>query len=283
MCAELNPNLVYTSVNGFGNGGPLRDRPAYDTIGQAAGGLYAILGDAGHAQLTGTILADLITGVCTATGVLAALVGRANHGGGQRVDTSIMEAVSTLTVDALSQFYDTGTDPSRTTRHPQAQNFCLATASGENIAVHLSSSQKFWGNLCDAMGRPDLKVDPRFAEYRPREAHYFELVPIVERVFTTKTSDEWEKLLTEHDVPWAPVLTPSTWVSHPQVEWLELLEPGHGTMSVTRPPWRFDGVRPDRGGLTPRVGQHTREVAAEVLSQQRIDELIAAGVLFEDS
>jgi crotonobetainyl-CoA:carnitine CoA-transferase CaiB-like acyl-CoA transferase len=282
-CRALRPDLVYGSVNGFGDGGPLRQRPAYDTIGQSFGGLYSLLGPAGSAQLSGTIFADLITGLCTTTGVLAALVGRAATGTGQRIETSIMEAVSTLTADAMTQYFDTGENPSRESRHPQAQNFCLETASDESIAVHLSSSQKFWHKFCAALGRPDLAVDPRFAEYRDRETHYFELAPIVEAEFARRSADEWEKLLTEHDVPFAPVLTMSDYKEHPQVEWLELFEDDTTDVPLLRPPWRFDGIRPDRGGPAPRVGQHTREIAGEVFDSARVEELLAAGVLYAEA
>ena len=282
-CAGLCPDIVYGSVNGFGNGGPLRQRPAYDTIGQSFGGIYSLLGEPGSAQLSGTIFADLITGLATATGVLAALVGRGTFGTGQLVETSIMESISTLTVDAMTQYFETGVNPSRQSRHPQAQNFCLQTASGEDIAVHLSSSQKFWQRFCEALGRRDLTEDPRFLLYRDREAHYFELVPIVEAEFRTKTAEEWEKLLTELDVPFAPVLTMAGYATHPQVEWLELFEqPQDNGIALLRPPWRFNGTRPDRGGVTPRVGQHTRQIAAEVYDQARIEELLASGVLYAD-
>ena len=281
-CAALRPDLVYGSLTGFGDGGPLEQRPAYDTIGQSFGGLYSLLSDAGSAQLSGTIFADLVTGVSTAAGVLAALVGRATTGEGQHVETSILEAVSTLTVDAMNQYFDTGQDPTRQSRHPQAQNFCLGTASGESISVHLSSSQKFWHHLCEAMDRPELADDPRFATYKRREAHYFELVRIVEAEFARKTGSEWEKLLTAFDVPYAPVLTMSGLAAHPQTEWLGLLEPERDGFSVVRPPWRFGGSRPDRGGEAPRVGQHTRQIAAEVYDEAHIEELIAAGALFAD-
>jgi crotonobetainyl-CoA:carnitine CoA-transferase CaiB-like acyl-CoA transferase len=281
-CRVLRPDLVYASVTGFGDGGPLRNRPAYDTIGQAFGGLYSLLGDEGSAKLSGAIFADLITGVSVATGVLAALVGRATTGMGQRVETSIMESVSTLTVDSMTQHFETGANPSRESRHPQAQNFCLETASEESIAVHLSSSQKFWHNFCDALGRQDLAADPRFAEYLEREAHYFELVPIVAAEFVKRPAAEWEKLLTVHDVPFAPVLTMSSFKENAQVEWLELFEDNTTDVPLLRPPWRFDGVRPDRGGVAPRVGQHTREIAAEVFDADEVDALVAAGILYTE-
>jgi crotonobetainyl-CoA:carnitine CoA-transferase CaiB-like acyl-CoA transferase len=271
-------------VTGFGSGGPLADRPAYDTIGQAVGGLYSVLGDAGHPQLAGTCMADLITGLTAAAGVLAALVGRARTGSGQHVETSLMEAVSTLTVDALTQYYADGRrDPSRQSRHPQAQNFCLKTATGEDLAIHLSSSEKFWQGFCSAMGRSDLAEDPRFITYVDRTDHYFELLEIVESEFLTKPARLWEKLLTEADVPFAPVLTMSGFVSHPQTEWLHLVEPERDGVGLLRPPWRFDGVRPERSGTPPRVGQDTIALASEVYDGDRVDRLVAAGVLFVDT
>jgi crotonobetainyl-CoA:carnitine CoA-transferase CaiB-like acyl-CoA transferase len=282
-CAELRPDLVYSSVTGFGNGGPLEQRPAYDTIGQAVGGLYSVLSNAGQAQLAGTCLADLITGLTNAAGVLAALVGRAKTGAGQHVETSLMEAISTVTIDALTQYYEDGLhDPSRQSRHPQAQNFCLKTATGEDVAVHLSSSQRFWLGFCEAMDRSDLIEDPRFTTYDRRVDHYFELGEIVEAEFIKKPARLWEKLLIENDVPFAPVLTMGGFVSHPQTGWLHLVEPEHNGVALLRPPWRFGGARPDRSGTAPRVGQDTRAIAAEVYDESRVDDLVAAGVLFAD-
>jgi crotonobetainyl-CoA:carnitine CoA-transferase CaiB-like acyl-CoA transferase len=283
-CAALRPDLIYASVTGFGSGGPLAQRPAYDTIGQAFGGLYSVLSDTGAAQLSGTCLADLITGLSTATGILAALVGRASTGAGQHVETSIMEAVSTLTIDSLTLYFDGGhQDPSRQSRHPQAQNFVLKTATGEDIAIHLSSSQKFWLSFIDAMDRRDLADDPRFTTYSLRVDHYFELAEIAEAEFIKKPAREWEKVLAAADVPFAPVLTMSGYITHPQIHWLHLLEPEHNGLSLLRPPWRFGGARPERSGVAPKLGQHTREIAAEVYDQPRIDRLLAAGVLFAEA
>jgi crotonobetainyl-CoA:carnitine CoA-transferase CaiB-like acyl-CoA transferase len=281
-CARLRPDIIFASVTGFGSGGPLEQRPAYDTIGQAVGGLYSVLSDANAAQLSGTCMGDLISGLSMAMGVLAALVGRAKSGSGQRVETSLMEAVSTLTIDAITQYFDTGRhDPSRQSRHPQAQNFCIKTASGEDIAIHLSSSQKFWLRFLDAIGRRDLADDPRFESYSQRVEHYVELVEIVKAEFIKRPSHEWEHRLAANDVPFAPVLTTSGYLGHPQTEWLDLVEVEHNGVSLIRPPWRFDGSRPRRAGVAPRVGQHTRELAAEVYDDAVVEELLEAGVLFD--
>ncbi|MFF1553014.1 CaiB/BaiF CoA transferase family protein [Rhodococcus erythropolis] len=281
-CLALRPDLVYGSVTGFGSTGPLANRPAYDTIGHAFGGLYSLFSDGGHPQLAGGLSADLVTGLSTAAGVLAALVGRLKTGRPQRLETSIMEAVSALTIDGITQSFELGSDPARTSRHPQAQNFCVPTSTGEYLAVHLSSSQKFWTSLCRALGRLDLTEDPRFAEYRSRESNYFELVPIIEAEFASESSAYWEKMLSEYDVPFAPVLSMTGYLEHEQVQHLKLVERQPDGLALIRPPWTFDGERPDRGGRAPKVGADSREVAGEVLSRPVIEELIDAGVLFAD-
>lgn len=281
-CRALRPDVVYGSVTGFGSTGPLANRPAYDTIGHAFGGLYSLFGERGRPQLAGGLSADLVTGLSTATGVLAALVGRLKTGQPQRMETSIMEAVSVLTTDSITQAFEHGRDPSRTSRHPQAQNFCVPTSTGEYLAVHLSSSQKFWKSLCRAMDRMDLAEDPRFAEYPPREENYFELVPIVEAEFAKKPKEHWEKALTENDVPFAPVLSVTGYLEHEQVRHLGLVERQADGLALMRPPWTFDGERPDRSGRAPKVGADTRDIAREVLTADKIDELLASGVLYAD-
>jgi crotonobetainyl-CoA:carnitine CoA-transferase CaiB-like acyl-CoA transferase len=281
-CKRLRPDIVFASVTGFGEGGPLADHAAYDTIAQSFGTLYTLLGDEGAPQLTGAIFGDLVTGLNTATGILAALVSRETLGVGAHVQTSLVESVSTVTVDALTQYFELGhQSPSRQSRHPQAQNYCVRTATGEFVAIHCSSSQKFWGNLARSIGHPELTDDPRFATYKDRVAHYFELVPIIEAGILTRGYREWERIFTEQDVPFAPVQTMDDFVRNEQVGWLELLEPERNGVSLVRAPWRFDGARPERGGLAPHVGEHTRDIIGEAVGSERLDELLDAGVLAE--
>lgn len=279
-CRRLRPDLVYTSVTGFGEGGPLANHAAYDTIAQAFGTLYTLLGDEDQPQLTGAIFGDLVTGLNVAAGILAALVARETLGSGSHVQTSLVESVSTVTVDALTQYFELGhRSPTRQSRHPQAQNYCVRTATGDFIAIHCSSSQKFWANLARSIGRPELVDDPRFATYKQRVEHYFELVPLVEAGVLARPYAEWERIFTENDVPFAPVQTMDDFVHHPQVAWLELLEPEANGVSLVRAPWRFDGARPQRGGLAPHVGEHTHEIVAEAVGEDRFRELLDAEVL----
>lgn len=278
----LRDDLVYVSVTGFGEAGPWAQRPAYDMIGQSFGGLISVLSDENKGQLTGTCLADLITGLSTTTGILAALVGRGANGSGVHVQTSLLEAVSTLMIDATTQYFeDQKLSPTRQSRHPQAQNFCLLTASGESVTLHLSSSQKFWEALCDALDRQELVVDERFLTYNDRLANYHALAPVLAGEFLKRDAEDVMELLVAHDVPFAPVNTVGMLRESEQVEWLDLYEPERNGLALMRPPWRFDGSRPRRDFSAPRVGEHSKEIAAEILGSDRVADLIGSGALFQ--
>lgn len=280
-CREINPHLIYASISGFGSGGPWVDRPAYDSIGQSIGGLYSIMNDAQNRRLTGTCIADLITGVTSAMGILAALLGRERDPNrqGTLMETSLLEAMSTLTVDALTQAFETGVSPERNSRHPQAQNFLLQTADGGGIVMHLSVSQKFWGALARVIGREDLIRDPRFLTYDDRRvpAHYEEIVRVMEAAFVQRPRAEWEAMLIAADVPFAPVLSMHEVAAHEQTQWLELHGPSVQGLPMLRSPWRFDGERPPRSEHAAHVGEHTREVLQEICSDSQIDALVASG------
>lgn len=280
-CRAINPDLVYVSISGFGSEGEWRDRPSYDSIGQAMGGIYTFMNDPGDVRLTGTCIADLITGVNTAMGIMAALLGRERGGKGTHVETSVFEAVSTLTIDAMTQARDRNINPVRQTRHPQAQNFCLETASGDFMVLHLSSSQKFWRALMKAVGREEIAKDPRYATYAARvePENYFAIAEVLKEAFLTRTRSEWEAALIEADVPFAPALTMQEIFVHPQASQLEMFgeTPDHRTL--VRPPWRFDGERPERDRPAPRIGADTRKVLGAVVGETELARLEERGVV----
>jgi crotonobetainyl-CoA:carnitine CoA-transferase CaiB-like acyl-CoA transferase len=282
-CSRINPSLVYTSISGFGSGGPLVDRPAYDSMGQSFGGLYSVMNDSNVPRLTGTCVADLITAITCAMGILATLVGRERdpERRGVSMETSVLEAVSALMIDAMTQAFESGEDPVRESRHPQAQNFCLRTAAGQPITLHLSVSEKFWRALLRAIEREDLLADERFNRYaeRTRPENFAVIKEIMEAEFLKRSSAEWEERLTREDVPFAPVLTMSEVAVHPQTEWLQLLQRDVKGHTLVRLPWRFDGNRPLRAEFAPEIGEHTREVLRKVCSEDQLESLVARGVV----
>lgn len=277
----LNPDIIYSTVSGFGDGGPCRDRAAYDSIGQSMSGFYSIMNDAGNARLSGTCVADLMTAVISAMGILAAMAGRGLGAGREArlVETSLIEAMSALTIDAITQYDDDGETPTRASRHPQAQNFCLLTQAGGSITIHLSSSEKFWRAFATAIGRADLIDRPEFRRFKDREAHFDQLKPLIEAEFLKRSRADWEQVLDGADVPFAPVLTVAEAVDHPQTRWLELMEPDGGGEGFVRPPWRFGGARPRRDMQVPQIGEHSRDVLAPYLGAEEIERLIDTGVV----
>ena len=280
----INPSMIYSSVSGFGDGGPWRDRAAFDTIGLSASGFNSIMSDEGTPRLAGTCVGDLATALVSVIGIVAGLVGRfrTDANTGMEVKSSLMEAMTTITIDAMTQAFQLGQSPSRESRHPAGNTFCLKTGDGRAMSVHLSSSQKFWESLLRALGREDLNADPRFANYPSRKENYFELRPIIEAEFLKHDRDTWEEKLSAADVPHTPVLQALEVPEHPQWQWLDMYEPAREDgLRLVRAPWRFDGARAGKSQGAPEVGQHTREQALTVLPADRIDALIAAGVLYQ--
>lgn len=280
-CHAINPRLIYSEVSGFGDSGPLRDRAAYDTIGQSMAGIYSIMNDDGEAALTGTCIGDLTTAIVSCMGILAALVGRERNPSGQGTltQTSLLEAISTITIDAMSQFYDTGVSPTRRSRHPQAQNFCVMTASGEALSVHLSSSQKFWENFARCLGREDLITEADYAGFGDRERNYFKLLEIVEAEISKRDLAYWGERLSAHDVPFAPVMTMETLAKHPQYQHLRMHEEDEKGRVLVQLPWRLDGARPRRSTEVAEIGEDTFELACEILDRAEVEALLASGVI----
>jgi crotonobetainyl-CoA:carnitine CoA-transferase CaiB-like acyl-CoA transferase len=280
-CRADHPTLIYASVSGFGDGGALSQRPAYDSVAQSVTGLYSLLNDAGEPRPTGAPMADLISGIVTAAGILAELVGRFRTGAGARVETSMFESVSALTIDSMTQLFETGVSPTRPSRHPQAQLFCVRTASGQFLTIHLSSSEKFWRRFAEVIGHPELVTDPRFADYPARVANYPQLTEVASAVFATRDAATWEAALLAADLPFAPVLRLDEVAAHPQTQGLQLLQDAPGTATtLVRAPWRLDGERPARGAVVPEVGEHTRELALEILPPDEVEVLVSKGVLY---
>lgn len=279
---DLNPSIVYASVSGFGDGGPWADRAAFDTIGLAMSGFVSLMSDAGNPRATGTCVGDLATALVMVIGVLAGVIGRlkSDDDRGSVVKSSLLEAMTAITIDAMTQTFESGQSVHRESRHPAGITFCLKTADGKAIYAHMSSSQKFWEAFCPAIDRPDLADDPRFAVYTARKANYFELRDILEQEFIKKNRDEWEHRLSEAGVPHAPVLETLELPDHPQMQWLDMYEePGDDGLRMVRPPWRFDDERGRKPTVAPEIGQNTRELALQVLSAEEVDRLIAAGIL----
>ena len=264
---ELNPKLVYCSISGFGADGPYVDRPSYDSVAQAISGFLSVVMDENRPRFLGPALADAITGIYAAYGVLGALFDRGRTGKGRVVEISMLEAMSHFTVEPYAAFFALGTVPRSADRPRLAQAHILRTAGGGFLAIHLSSLEKFWTGLVAALDAPQLAADPRFATRLARIDNYDALGQELDKLFSRRSAEYWSKRLGEHDVPHAPINRVDAAVKDPQVQHLGLMvpvEPVHAATHAVRPAVQFDGQRADGVHAAPLLGEHDAAIRASL-------------------
>jgi crotonobetainyl-CoA:carnitine CoA-transferase CaiB-like acyl-CoA transferase len=249
---ELNPKLVYCSISGFGADGPYVDRPSYDSVAQALSGFLSVVVDESRPRFLGPALADAITGIYAAYGVLGALFDRSRTGRGRVVEVSMLEAMAHFAVEPYAAYFALGTVPKSADRPRLAQAHILRTGDGGLIAIHLSSLEKFWTGLIAALEAPQLAADARFASRLARIDNYDALGAELDRQFSGRPTQYWIDRLGAHDVPFAPINRVDAAVKDPQVQHLGLMVPvekPHGATHAVRPAVQFDGQRAD--GVLP--------------------------------
>src|SRR5580693_6061029 len=169
---EMNPRLIYGSISGFGSSGPYADRPSYDSVAQALSGFLSVVVDSSRPRFLGPALADAITGIYAAYGVLGALVQRGRTGQGAFVEVSMLEAMAHFAIEPFAAYFSLDTTPTSSDRPRLAQAYILRTADERLIAIHLSSLDKFWDGLVAALESPELASDERFRLRQARIENY---------------------------------------------------------------------------------------------------------------
>jgi crotonobetainyl-CoA:carnitine CoA-transferase CaiB-like acyl-CoA transferase len=254
----LNPRLIYASISGFGSSGPYVDRPSYDSVAQALSGFLSVVVDPSRPRFLGPALADAITGIYAAYGVLGALVQRGRTGSGCLVEVSMLEAMAHFAVEPFAAFFALGNTPTSSDRPRLAQAYILRTADSHLIAIHLSSLAKFWDGLVAALNAPELARDERFNPRTARISNYEELNEELDRRFAQHDLKYWIERLERNDVPFAPIKAIDEVVGDPQVEHLGLIVPvesAHGGTRAVRPPVQFGGARRDSVRAAPLLDQ----------------------------
>ncbi len=259
-----NSRIVYCSISGFGSEGPYVQLPAYDTIGQAMGGLLSLLTDLDDPKPMGISLADHLTGIFACYGILAALHGRMITGEGQLVETSLLQSVVSFVQENAANYFEESRVPRRDTRPRGPQAHCFVAGDGLPFVIHLSSPEKFWVGLTDAVGRTEMRDDIRFADRSARTEHYNELHDILADAFVTAPREEWITRLREKDVPCSPLNTLEEVFLDPQVQALgmsiDLERPGGAPVRVTGSPIRLSATPPTYDLRPPLLGEHNEEV-----------------------
>ncbi|MBO9648281.1 MAG: CoA transferase [Variovorax sp.] len=263
---KLNPKLIYCSISGFGATGPAADRPAYDTVAQAASGFLNLLINPENPRVVGPAIADSLTGFYAAYGVLGALFERSRTGQGRIVEVSMLEAMAHFNLDAFTHFFQVDEVMGPYSRPSVSQSYVLRCGDDKWIALHMSSPEKFWRGLATAIEQPDIFEDPRFATREARIANQETLIELLGERFRTQPRDEWCRRLQREDVPNAPMYDTSEALEDPQAKHLQLMtsaeHPVMGLFRTVRSPVSFDGQRSLDVRPPPVLGEHNDEIRA---------------------
>jgi len=264
----VNPGLVYCAVSGFGQDGPLAQRPSYDQIIQGYSGLMSLTGDEKTAPTrAGFVVCDTMAAMTAAFAVAAALFSRQQTGEGEMIDVSMLDAsLSTMASWVISNYLNAGKVPvpMGNENHTAAPSGTFRTGNG--LLNIVNNEQKQFDGLCDIIGLPALKTDPRFAERNARIRNRDVLRSILEGALQAKSAAEWEKIFNDAGVPAGQILTVPQVLEHPQLEHRQLLKrfrqvEGVGRdVAVPRLGFRLSRDQPDVARPPPRLGQDTDEV-----------------------
>lgn len=288
--SAINPRLVYCSITGFGQTGPLASRPGYDFIIQAMGGLMSVTGErddrpGGGPQKLGIAYADMTTGMHAAIGVLAALVQRGVSGRGQYIDLALLDVqVASMAVMAMNYFVG-GRVPGRYgNAHPNIVPYEVFAAADGPLVLAVGNDAQF-ARLCQVAGVPELALDERFARNGGRVRNREALIARLQAVFATRPAQAWEDALCAADVPCGRINDMAQVFEQPQVQArgmkISLDHPAAGPLPMVGSPLRFSDTPVAYRLPPPRLGEHTDAVLGGLLGRTtaQIAALRAAGVV----
>lgn len=280
-----NPGLVYASISGFGQDGPLAARPGFDQIAQGMGGLMSITGAPGQGPMrVGIPIADLCAGLFAAQGILIALMERAQSGKGQWVQTSLLQAQVFMLDFQAARFLMDGDVPGQAgNNHPTSiPTGVFKTKDGHmNLAV---AGQDIWKRFADALGREDWKDDDRFATAQARSEHRDALGAEIEEITVSRTTAEWIDIMTEAGVPAGEINDIGQVFANPQVQHLGLAQPVNsqerGPTHVVGQPIMMSRTPSHIAAPPPLAGQHSADILQEIgYSQDDIVSMKSAGAI----
>lgn len=276
---ELRPDLIYTSISGYGETGPLTQHRVYDAVIQAMSGMMVVQGAGDRPCPIRTLVPDKLTGVTAAQAITAALLARATTGEGQHVRISMLDTcIAWMWPDAGLNFTWVGSEKEGMVM----PDLCFATQDGYLTCIVVSDKE--WLGLCNVAERPEWVSDPLFATLEARGNQYLSLVEELKELFPSRTTADWMERLTAEEVPAAPVLGQREMIDHPQVVasgiFAEVEHPEAGRIREVRSAPLFDRTPSQPQYHAPSLGEHTTEILTELeLSSHQIAELREDGIV----
>lgn len=286
--SKINPKLVYASITGYGQTGPYSDRPGYDVMVEAEFGLMHITGDPdGHPSKVGVAMTDLTTGLYASNSILASLMHRQVSGRGQWLDVCLSDCQTASLANIASSVLISGKPDSgrQGTAHPSICPYqAFDTAHGGSIMIGGGNDRLFL-LVCDALDKPEWKEDPRFTTNALRVENRDILVPWINEITKTKTTEEWIEIFSKHNFPFAPVNDVKTTLEleHTKARQMvvEVDHPECGPVKLVNSPVKFSETQPQIRQPPPVLGQHTNELLTTILgkTEEEVKELRANGVV----
>ena len=280
------PALIYCSISGFGDSGPQKDRAGYDVIVQGEAGIMDLTGPRdGPPHKVGTSIADLVSGLTAAQGILAALYAAKVGGQGQRVNVSMYEAVAALLTFNASIYFATGNSPRRRgNEHATIVPYETFEASDGWINLGVANDD-IWRRFCETAGMAELTDDRRFATAPDRVRNRDALIPMMKELFKQHPRDEWLKMLDDGGVPCGAIRTVAEVCDSEVLRARDMIaEMSHasaGTVKGIKSAIHLSETALDTYDAPPKLGQHTHEVLTTLLGYtiDEVDVLARGGVV----
>jgi crotonobetainyl-CoA:carnitine CoA-transferase CaiB-like acyl-CoA transferase len=279
----INPRIIYASISGFGQTGPWSQRPGFDLIAQAMGGIMSITGHPdGPPAKSGVPVADIGCALFAIYAILSAYISRLETGEGQYIDASLFEAAIAFAIWDISEFWGTGKVPQKLGTANRMSAPYQAVRASDGYFVMGANSDKLWQSLCELIQRPDLLKDPRFASIADRLANRLALIEELEKTFATETAEEWVRLMLGAGIPAGPIYNYAEALENDHARHrdvvMDLDHPVEGKVHSIGFPVKLSGTPQQVRLPPPLLGQHTEEILSELgLGPDALDKLRAGG------
>jgi CoA:oxalate CoA-transferase len=272
---DLNPELIYAAISGFGQTGPYRNLPAYDMVVQAMGGIMSVTGHPGNEPArVGTSIGDITAGLFGLSGILAAVVNRERTGRGMMVDVGMLDCQVAVLENAVSRYLSNNQIPQPLgARHPSISPFDAFRTNDDYIVIAAGNDTLF-NKLCEALDRPDLTADERFASNDSRTQHYPDLKVEIENSLGSKSVREWLLILQQAGVPCGPINNIEQVVNDEQIVARNMIihsrDNNEGDLRMTGNPIKFTGFDdPSERAAAPELDADREQIIALAAAPKR--------------
>jgi crotonobetainyl-CoA:carnitine CoA-transferase CaiB-like acyl-CoA transferase len=285
---KINPRIILASITGFGTNGPYKDQPGYDYIIQAMGGLMSITGDQASGPVkVGVAIADVLTGLYTVIGILAALHERNDSGEGQQIDISLFDSQISALVNVASNYLISGDIPKRQgNQHPNIVPYQVFSTLDRDMVVAVGNDHQF-ERFVQVLGMPELAFNEKFKTNPNRVENREELIQILSERMKTKSAREWQEALQAAGIPNGPINDMKALFDDPQVRArnmrVEIAHPTAKRIQLVGSPLKLSRTPVEMRRHPPLYSEHTVEILLELgYTREQIYEMIENQVISEE-